>query len=274
VISKYYRLIHNSLYIALVNSSPLILVSNRDEVLDRPTSSARFWDPPYNHILGPYDLLRQEHGTWIGVNRQGKVCVLLNIHKKVNEIKKISRGLFTREYLESTDGVKEWIAKATKKYGDDLQQTGGFYMFLADLNDNGDPPMLFSNQDPPRTCTGPRLSLSNSETESDHWPKVDIGEQVFDEIISEAQQNNWSEDALIEGLFRGLSNDTFPRDEPANIELVRHSVFVPPFKFPNGDLYGTRTQTVYLVDRNGNARYVEKTLQDSLISEFKYKIGA
>lgn len=249
-------------------------MSNRDEFLSRPTSTARFWDPPHNYILAPFDLQREEHGTWIGVTRSGKVCVLLNVHEKVCQIKQISRGLFTKEFLESPDGVKEWIAKANIKYGQDLEKAGGFYMFVADLGSNGDPSMIFSNREPTKIFHTPTLSLSNSESELDQWPKTHLGDKVFNDIIKRAEDNNWSEDRLVESLFKGLSTDTFPKDQPLDIEMVRHSIYIPPFEVSSaGDLYGTRTQTVYLVDRHGNARYVERILQDSLTSEFRYNIN-
>lgn len=254
----------------------MVLVSNRDELWDRPTCSARFWDSPNNRILGPYDLLRREHGTWIGVNRNGKVCVLLNISQDVNDlkiVKKVSRGLFPKQFLESSLGVNEWVDQVCKEYGDDLKETGGFHMFLADMNSkHNQPAILFSNKRPAKVFKEPTLSLSNNEIDGDHWKKVDIGEQVFGDIIKKADENNWDQEKFIQALFQGLSTDTFPRDEPISSDLLKNSIFIPPITMPDGSQYGTRTQTVYLVDHEGNARYIEKTLQDPLISEFKYKI--
>lgn len=64
-----------------VSSSPykLILASNRDESLLRPTKPAYFWDSQEKNseILAGQDL--KDYGTWLGISRHGKVGVLLNI---------------------------------------------------------------------------------------------------------------------------------------------------------------------------------------------------
>jgi hypothetical protein len=58
--------------------SPLILLSNRDEYLNRPTARADFWPAPNDDVLGPRDLAREQHGSWIGITRTGRLAVLLN----------------------------------------------------------------------------------------------------------------------------------------------------------------------------------------------------
>ncbi|CAM9997249.1 unnamed protein product, partial [Discosporangium mesarthrocarpum] len=55
----------------------IILASNRDEWLDRPTSPMHFWDDDGQpDILAGQDL--QAGGTWLGVNRYGKLAMITN----------------------------------------------------------------------------------------------------------------------------------------------------------------------------------------------------
>ena len=77
----------------------LVLAANRDEFLKRPTAPLDFIDKE-NKILAGLDLLGG--GTWLGVNRHGKIAALTNYRKK----DKIpgnapSRGNILTSYLSS-----------------------------------------------------------------------------------------------------------------------------------------------------------------------------
>ena len=52
---------------------PLILIGNRDEYHARPSAAADWWDDPAD-VLGGRDL--EAGGTWLAVNRQGRVGVV------------------------------------------------------------------------------------------------------------------------------------------------------------------------------------------------------
>lgn len=62
----------------------LIMISNRDEFLERKTHSTCWHNDDF--ILSPYDLARigagqsnDTFGTWTGVNRKGRVATVLNL---------------------------------------------------------------------------------------------------------------------------------------------------------------------------------------------------
>lgn len=77
-------------------------------------------------------MARAEHGTWIGISKTGRLCVLLNLHESADKkhIGEVSRGLFTKEFLRSDLDPKEWIEKEHSKYGEEvLARAGGFTMF-------------------------------------------------------------------------------------------------------------------------------------------------
>lgn len=87
---------------------PLILASNRDEMLDRP------WIPPSRHwsdrpqVVAGRDLLAG--GTWLGVNDQGVVAGILNrVGSLGPESGKRSRGelvLDALDFADSSDAVE------------------------------------------------------------------------------------------------------------------------------------------------------------------------
>lgn len=64
---------------------PLLLLSNRDEYYARPTQLAQIRNlNEKTKILSPLDLGRPEHGTWIGVNTDGKIAILVNYREDDN----------------------------------------------------------------------------------------------------------------------------------------------------------------------------------------------
>ncbi|CAG9461086.1 unnamed protein product [Pedinophyceae sp. YPF-701] len=80
----------------------LLLLSNRDELLDRPTARAAFWDDHPN-IFGGRDL--GLGGTWLALSRSGRVCSLTNVRVPADRIKHgpsvPSRGELVPGFLEA-----------------------------------------------------------------------------------------------------------------------------------------------------------------------------
>jgi uncharacterized protein with NRDE domain len=66
-----------------------ILVANRDEYFQRPTSSLNFWNDN-SCILGGRDLVGQ--GTWLGVNKNGKLAAITNYRIPFKDLKETSVG--------------------------------------------------------------------------------------------------------------------------------------------------------------------------------------
>ncbi|CAN6630692.1 hypothetical protein TRVA0_012S02982 [Trichomonascus vanleenenianus] len=252
----------------------LILLSNRDEFLGRETKGAHFWDPPLDHILAPYDLARREHGTWIGISKAppGKVAVLLNYHEKCKSkiICEISRGVFPRDYLSSPLTAKQWISEMKNAYNDQLEHTGGFTMLCGEGLATPDPKFaMFSNREHKGFEFGGEHSkticLSNTLVH-EPWPKAVLGQRLMEEIIKKAVKGGWDENTMIEAFFALLSHNTYPKEHGDSIDNVKHTIFVPKLKVRSemGEEYGTRTQTVMLVDKSGHVRYIERG-EDGLV---------
>ncbi|KAI9786170.1 MAG: hypothetical protein M1839_007580 [Geoglossum umbratile] len=94
----------------------LVLVNNRDEYLLRPTSPAAFWPPPHAHILGGRDLLREEHGTWLGVTTAGQIAVLTNFREDDNFIGGRSRGAMVNAFLKTPVAASDNGEDATQRF--------------------------------------------------------------------------------------------------------------------------------------------------------------
>jgi len=122
------------------------------------------------------------------------------------------------------------------------------------------------------------FGLSNS-LYNDPWRKVKLGQKMLKEAIEKSVNSNYTHDQLIESFFEILSYDTYDKNIANNgtpqeaIRELRNSIYIPPIElktvnqFPDsstvGKFYGTRTQTVIVLDRKGNMHYYERDIHNS-----------
>lgn len=79
---------------------PLLLVSNRDEFYDREAAALHWWGNG-SPVLAGRDL--QAGGTWLGLNRDGRLAALTNCRSSTPAaVGKSSRGQLVSNFLEGT----------------------------------------------------------------------------------------------------------------------------------------------------------------------------
>ncbi|ORY14337.1 NRDE protein-domain-containing protein [Clohesyomyces aquaticus] len=133
-------------------------------------------------------------------------------------------------------------------------------------------------------------ALSNAAHGDRSWPKVVNGEKEVKAAVDESVGKGEDRNQLLERLFAVLSHDTMPRQKENEewdmyLNQLRHSIFVPAIgkddleemnmpAHPVGDVvklkaanptagvYGTQKQIVIMVDKDGKAFYVERSLFD------------
>ncbi|AOA62656.1 hypothetical protein PP7435_CHR2-0525 [Komagataella phaffii CBS 7435] len=296
----------------------LVLASNRDEYFKRPTHEAEMRLVDGVETISPYDLAREERGTWIGITTTGRLAVLVNYRDpiEVNHRGKVSRGLLPISYLTCAKPNKAGKEEASKKvrpstkvsYGEcshgvqdwpddfiqkELKSIGGFSLMYGQLSMGDDgricPLSVFTNRSTKRTkvfVDADQFGLSNSHF-FEPWPKVIEGQQELSNLMKAYDASEFSlgenmsrdharHETLIDEIFKILSIDRIhPNLRTDYISAFEHfpeSIFIPPIETPYyhdpnnidnpvaGDYYGTRTQTIILVDRKGNVEYIEKTL--------------
>ncbi len=255
-------------------SSPLILLSNRDEFFSRPTSTAAYSksNNTSSIILAPYDLAREERGTWIGVTDTGRIGVLVNYKESslTNAISKVSRGLLVKEFLNSDINASNWEHFLLKKFGrEGLENVGGFSFVYSDISQIFDSIStdihtrteklnlrVISNRGPSDVklnTPNEYFGLSNSLV-SEPWPKVHMGEKLLRETVETSLNESWNELELIDELFQVLSKDSLPTRYPVNSNEffgnLQHSIFIPSVQSPT-DIVGI------------NSPYVQSPLQRS-----------
>ncbi|KAI9844785.1 MAG: hypothetical protein M1838_002041 [Thelocarpon superellum] len=228
----------------------LILLNNRDEFLDRPTAPASWWPSPNHEVLGGRDLMRAEHGTWLGVTRQGRIAVLTNFREKDETSAHAaggtrSRGGMVNAWLQLAPASTETTSMFVERLCNDaagLKGVGGFSLVCGQLGRDADgkprPLAVLSNRTPDAqaatwitAASAQVYGLSNSAYD-DPWPKVEMGKKLVTEAIAASVESAEDQAHLIQRLFDVLNTNTLPRRKTGDtfetyLAQLRHSIFVP-----------------------------------------------
>ena len=226
---------------------PLILLSNRDEFLNRPTAPADWWEEPNHHVLGGRDLQRKERGTWLGITKQGRLAVLTNFREEGVEVARDkSRGGIVNAYLTVSPDQAESDDSFARRLVEDVgvHDVGGFSLVFGSVKPTefGSPHGLsiLSNRTSSAegmiklaTKEGETHGLSNSHYGDLTWPKVVYGEQLLKQAVKANIDRGDPEQYFIASLFDILSIDTLPRrkggeDWTTYVRQMRNSVLIPP----------------------------------------------
>lgn len=200
-----------------------------------------------------------------------------------------------QEWMNNLNSIlSETISSNSRpKDNDVLPKIGGFSLLYGQLKINEstgkiDPLRILSNKG---SSTRIHVSVSDSNIESDSisgmttfgisnslfddpWPKVELGKDLLHEIVYQSVEQKWSFTELADNCFKILSHNTYNEKiastglSQAKLEELRNSIFIPPIE-PNQEnpqllnsstnaLYGTRTQTLLILDKKGNLHYLER----------------
>jgi uncharacterized protein with NRDE domain len=227
---------------------PLVVAANRDEFHERPTSAADFWSESPD-ILAGRDL--EAGGTWLGVSRNGRFGAISNYRE--GQLRTSPRG-YSRGNLVS-DFLRDWTTPA--QYAEQLRQKLDHYNGFNLLAGHADSLVYTSNRASKPMQVSPGVhGLSNHLLDTD-WPKVNTGCARLQSLLEDAQIDT---EALLElladrsaGAGARLSVEEL-RSEP---EKLTRRIFI------DSPVYGTRSSTVILMDRNGLVSFVERQFDAS-----------
>jgi uncharacterized protein with NRDE domain len=181
-------------------SSPrysLVVASNRDEFLGRPTAALAWQDGAREPFVAGRDL--SAGGTWLGITRSGRWGVLTNFTEPASAAGTTvrSRGELVSDWLASDASV---AAHAT---GVRPGEYAGFSVLLGDAAAPETPATVWyvSNRavKPSHRVEAETFGLSNS-TLLEPWPKVEAGRAAFSRALEGAE----GEEALIDGCWKVL----------------------------------------------------------------------
>jgi len=221
----------------------LVVAANRDEFYNRKTAPAAFWED-HPRLLAGRDL--QAMGTWMGINKNGRVSMLTN-YRDLSNIKPQAptRGKLVSNFL---------ITNSTPNtYLDAINPLATSFNDFNILLGTADDLWYYSNKQMKKTMLGSGVYGLSNHLINTPWPKVEAGK--------EALHNELKNDKVeIENLFATLKSeekadrDRLP-DTGVGIEMER---MLSPM-FIKSSEYGTRCSTVLLIDKDNHVNFVERT---------------
>ena len=268
----------------------LILISNRDEFLQRRTHATKWNQRKCCDILCPYDMSKcvkniDRIGTWCGVNENGRISTVLNL-KREDDIGKVldhtrkSRGNLPIRFLDNEKGndYSNWNTydKFFKIYPD-IGDTGDFNLLIGDAK-IGKYNVLDSlgNTYDVLTLENPDLVISNDEVGNHEgkWKKIIVGESLLKELVDVKTESKVMQKCFEIASTNTVSNNDYTLEDIRN--LMTETILVPPLNLsgieqkgkigaslPIGEYYGTRSQMVVLINKDRNKiKLVERVIFD------------
>lgn len=224
----------------------LVMMANRDEAYARSTAPAQFWSD-YPNILAGRDL--EQMGTWLGVNKQGKVAALTNYRDfTLRETGNLSRGHIVTSYLQSDLSAQMFM--------DQLHTDRANYAGCNVLAGSADEMFYYSNiEQSIKHLTKGTHGLSNALLDTP-WPKVDRTKALLAEYME--QTTEIDPDVLFNIMQRA---EPFPTKQlpdtgvGEDLESLLSSIFI------QSEEYGTRCTTVLTIDSDDHINFEERTYE-------------
>ncbi|XP_016898299.1 transport and Golgi organization protein 2 homolog isoform X2 [Cynoglossus semilaevis] len=249
------------------NAYRLILAANRDEFYSRPSKTADFWGPD-NEILSGQDLENgKEGGSWLGISRRGKLAAITNYMERQQKPDAPGRGFLVSNYLTDKD-VDSY--SYMKKLSADGPQYNGFNLITADFRAREDVLCYYGNRGVPEPVhlKSGVYGLSNSLLDTP-WRKLLQGKRHFTSVVNDG---TLSCDGLVQELLTVLNNEELNTPDPEQeshghwySKTMIQALSAVCVRSPD---YGTRTNTIILVDADGNVTFTERTMQNCDTSEW------
>lgn len=251
-----------------VGSFRLMVAFNRDEALGRVTEPLKWRD----QVLCGRDMTPgKEGGTWLGVSRSGKVGMLTNISTGKLTLKNAKgRGHLVIDYLQSDDlTAVEYLDKVACS----TAQYSPFNLCLFEPRDDGSRAYNAHyycrgveghsvQSEGPQPISSGVTGVSN-HPRSRPFQKTAFGESMMKQVVNEVAAA--SEKPRLISRLRAMLMNGEKRYPDAQMStqcggdeaLVRDlcSIFVSA---PERN-YGTRMQTIILVDYDGNVTFEENS---------------
>lgn len=247
---------------------PVFLLSNRDEFYARPAASLGEWVD--SGIIAGQDSV--SHGTWLGMNKQGKWAVLTNYREPLSSQQQTlhdrSRGLLVTDYLNSDVSPMAFAQQLAAQH-----RYAGFNLIVGDLSQA----VVFSNRGTPPTPLASGLYTLSNGLISEPWPKMErlrlrVTQEILPLMLASKAGQTVSEN-VINTVWQILSDriqaedDALPKTGISpDWEKLLSSIFIQT------PMYGTRVSSLLTLDREGY-EFVEKTYVPEHIEPVIIKTG-
>ncbi|KAM4745971.1 transport and Golgi organization protein 2 homolog isoform 1-T1 [Anableps anableps] len=244
------------------NAYRLILAANRDELYNRPSKAANFWGSN-GEILSGLDLEDgKEGGSWLGISKRGKLAAITNYMEGQLNPNAQGRGFLVSNYLMDKDVD---CYSYLKKVSAEGHLYNGFNLITAEFKAKQDTVCYYGNRgsaEPIHLNPAGIYGLSNSLLDTP-WKKLLRGKQNFTSVVND---QTLSCDGLVQELLNVLNNEELntpdPIQEKQGDTYSKSMIQALSAVYVRSPHYGTRTNTVILVDAEGNVTFTERTMLD------------
>jgi uncharacterized protein with NRDE domain len=220
---------------------PLVVVANRDEFYNRPTQNAHFWND-HPQIYGGRDL--SAGGSWMAVAHSGRFAALTNYRDLVNlKANAPSRGSLVSDFLLSELSAPDYAYSIRHQ----AAAYNGFNLILCD----GENMVYYNNQSDKINILETGIYALSNALLNTPWPKT---------RSASAKLHNWLEQAgEIDKLLQLLNDRQTVDDELLpNTGISYKMEKALSAEFIQLDDYGTRCSTALIVNRKGDAEFIEQ----------------
>jgi len=238
----------------------LVLTSNRDEFYDRPTESMHWWDSSPRVLAGKD---KNFDGTWMALSEKGKFAAVTNVREftSLSTQKKslgdlASRGDLVKDFVLSNYSASEYLNEI------DCLNYQGFNLILFDGVDG----LICSNRGfEKKLSEGKTFAIGNKPIEQKS-EKIQSAEEDFKKILSSEISGK--------NLFEMMQ-------APVNKPLEFSEAFTKenhgrefPYRFIATDIYGTRSTTSIIIDKNDEAEIEETAFNEvrKTVKSKKFKL--
>ncbi|KAG5840452.1 hypothetical protein ANANG_G00188970 [Anguilla anguilla] len=248
------------------NAYRLILAANRDEVYSRPSKAADFWGSG-SEILSGLDLEEGKvGGSWLGISKRGKLAALTNYMEAKTNPDAHGRGFLVSNFLTENMDSCSYLRKVSSEG----HLYNGFNLLTAEFRAKEATVCYYGNKghsEPISLKPAGIYGLSNSLLDTP-WKKLLRGKQDFTSTVSK----NLPSDSLVQELLHILNNEELNTPDPTQelqgegyTSSMLRALSAVCVRSPG---YGTRTNTVILVDAAGNVSFTERNMANCDVGQW------
>lgn len=220
----------------------LVFAANRDELFDRPSAPAAFWnDAP--QLFAGRDLVKG--GTWAGITRGERFAAVTNVRDpSARRTGELSRGLLVREFLLAGSSPEEFARSIDRARYPAFNLLCGTEEGLFYVRDD---------EEGAAAVTPGVHGLSNHRLDTP-WPKVELGKKRLSTLLARKEIPQSTELFALLGDRTVIADELLPRTGvPLELERALSSSFI---QMPG---YGTRSSTIVLWRRSGGLTLEDRT---------------
>ncbi len=237
------------------SATPLLLIANRDEFYARPSAALHWWQD--GDVLAGKDL--QGGGTWLGVDRHGRLAALTNYRDLQNNRPDArSRGPLVSGFLQGNLSADDYLARLSHEVG----QFNPFNLLLFD----GQQLLGFESRGARCVAMSPGIGAVSNAHFNTPWPKlvrIKAALAMLAGLAGLAGLATLEQTTADAHLFEILADRTVPVDAelprtgiPMEIERALAMAFIA---LPD---YGTRASSVVRIHRT-TLEFVERSFDGS-----------